>query len=155
MFEDRRTSNESLIHRARSMLETLNMSKRRLAGVKMNGCRVVDPGASWKPPPQGWWKVNVDGAFEPALGGGCGGIIRNTHGDCIAGFVCRQLINSSINAEIWSILHGLKCAWDRGLRNILLETNSIEALKMVQDSNLEDNINEEVFIEIRSLLSRD
>jgi hypothetical protein len=35
---------------------------------------------SWKPPPNGWHKVNVDGSFNTISGSiACDGLIRNQH----------------------------------------------------------------------------
>jgi ribonuclease HI len=79
----------------------------------------------WKPPPEGWAKINFDGSFVENNGdAGAGVIARNHHGDVI--FTAWRSIpncSSAVEAEARACLEGIKLAvqWIRG--PVLLETD--------------------------------
>jgi hypothetical protein len=53
---------------------------------RANTVKEARPVAHWCPPPEGWHKVNADGAYSASEGCGGGGvIIRNHHGEPVAG----------------------------------------------------------------------
>lgn len=62
----------------------------------------------WEKPSLGWVHLNTD---VLALGNpgpvGCGGIIRNEHGDWLRGFSRSIGITSSFIAELWALQDGL------------------------------------------------
>ncbi|KAE8723185.1 hypothetical protein F3Y22_tig00012724pilonHSYRG00007 [Hibiscus syriacus] len=86
----------------------------------------------WKPPPNGWMKFNSDGARNPRDGyATCGGIIRNNIGEWILGYARAVGICSVVEAEIWGVFEGLTHAWNIGERQVILETDSAEALRLL------------------------
>ena len=55
----------------------------------------------WEKPPHGWVKLNTDGAAEGNMGlAGCGDLLRDDHGNWIAGFVRRIGTSTSFVAEL-------------------------------------------------------
>ncbi|MCI28245.1 ribonuclease H protein [Trifolium medium] len=62
----------------------------------------------WKPPVEGWVKVNIDGACKSESVAGCGGIIRNNRGGWLGGFAKHIGSCSAFVAELWGVLEGLK-----------------------------------------------
>ncbi|KAE8717231.1 hypothetical protein F3Y22_tig00110056pilonHSYRG00001 [Hibiscus syriacus] len=60
-----------------------------------------------------------------------GGILRDQDGFFLAGF--NQHLGSStvLHSVLWSVLDGLKLAWHRGYRHLLLQLDSMEAFEMV------------------------
>ncbi|KAI9080706.1 hypothetical protein K1719_037372 [Acacia pycnantha] len=57
-------------------------------------------GASWYPPPDGWLKMNLDGAVTSRGAAGCGGVLRDSRGLWVFGFsfylgVCSPLERKS------------------------------------------------------------
>ena len=101
--------------------------KLRLKGVNLNGCVVVNREERWSLPDKGWVKINVDGAVNQMQQGGCGGVIRDDNGDFIAGFFFKINNCFSLLTEIRAMLHGLKLAWDRGFRKVVIESDSLKA----------------------------
>ena len=65
--------------------------------------------------------------------GGCGGVIRDDKRDFIAGFFFQINNCFRLLAEIRAMLHGLKLAWDEGLRQVVIESDSLEVVNMVQN----------------------
>ncbi|KAF7808072.1 RnaseH [Senna tora] len=63
---------------------------------------------------------------------GCGGIIRDNYGNWIKGFVSNLGYASVLSAEIWGIYHGLVTAWNLGFRKVELESDSSQAIKIIQ-----------------------
>ena len=94
----------------------------------------------WVPPPPGMVKVNVDGAA--ARRAAVVGVIRDELGNWMGGFVTKIGIADALRAELWSILHGLKLAWDMGFRRVILETDSQLAIHVISSRNsLDPNYN--------------
>ncbi|XP_028754982.1 uncharacterized protein LOC114714409 [Neltuma alba] len=69
----------------------------------------------WRRPGEDWIKCNVDGAVNTISGqAACGGVLRNSQGEWIAGFSKYLGKCSAIEAEEWAILSGMNIAWDLG-----------------------------------------
>ena len=82
----------------------------------------------WLPPPDDMVKLNVDASVMLSLGrGGVGGIIRNNSSEWITGFSASVDSCNVLHTEILAILRGLDFAWGHGFRNIVCETDSLEA----------------------------
>ncbi|OIT27716.1 putative ribonuclease h protein [Nicotiana attenuata] len=114
---------------------------------------------SWSFPPLGFIKINTDGSFMPNSGlAGFGGIARDDKGRWIGGF-CGRLnmrATSSLTPELWAIHGGLTLAKSYNLKNVIIETDSSDALMWL---SVEGNVPEShpdrvVMEECRSLISK-
>jgi len=58
----------------------------------------------WNKPPDGWFKLNLDGSSlgNPSLAGGRG-LIWNENGDWIRGYARAIGITTSVAAELWAL----------------------------------------------------
>ena len=77
----------------------------------------------WSPPPQDWYKVNVDAAVFREQGTcGIGVVIRNHKGQ-IMGAMCKQVFFPlwALEAEAKAAEAGILLGWDLGLKNIIVE----------------------------------
>ncbi|KAK4258121.1 hypothetical protein QN277_007613 [Acacia crassicarpa] len=86
----------------------------------------------WVAPGSGWVKLNVDGASrgEGNLAG-CGGLLRGSDGEWIAGFA-RKLGSCSANkAELWGVLTGLQVAKICNLEQIIVECDSVAVVQLL------------------------
>ncbi|KAJ1418541.1 Ribonuclease H domain [Sesbania bispinosa] len=82
----------------------------------------------WNPPPQDYFKLNVDGSCLPSLGRlGAGGVLRDSIGNWIWGFSCSCGQGSSLLVELCALKLGLFIAWDKGCRKLLVDSDSLEA----------------------------
>ncbi|KAK7272851.1 hypothetical protein RIF29_13891 [Crotalaria pallida] len=89
---------------------------------------------SWKRPEEGWVKLNTDGSFFQAPeSAACGGIMRDHIGSFVSAFSCQLGNCSIIDAELWAILHGLRLAYGRGLRRVVMESDSLVAIRFLQE----------------------
>ncbi|KAK9036244.1 hypothetical protein V6N11_078252 [Hibiscus sabdariffa] len=87
----------------------------------------------WIPPEEGWLKLNTDGARSLVDGSASyGGVLRDHNGKWIHGF--NKFIGrcSVVEAELWGISTEMDLAWGLGCRQLIIESDSSEALRMVQ-----------------------
>ncbi|KAJ1425364.1 Ribonuclease H domain [Sesbania bispinosa] len=138
-----RHRNAIVFNQFRASIETLKMqicSQLRIA-IKALKVRNFDQINShlnpilvrWNPPPLGWAKVNTDGSFSPAtLSAACGGVIHDHWGLFLFAF-SNFLGNCSImEAELWGILRGLNTASQIGLKQVIIEDDSVIALQFME-----------------------
>lgn len=66
---------------------------------------------SWTPLPLNWIKINTDGSIMGNLGpAGCGGLLRDSQGQWIIGFIRNIGDTTALAVELWAIRHGLSIA---------------------------------------------
>ncbi|KAI5336413.1 hypothetical protein L3X38_015680 [Prunus dulcis] len=87
---------------------------------------------AWQPPPCGFSKLNIDGSRVSASGCiAAGGIIRNYEGSWIAGFSANLGHGEVLVAEAWALYYGLNLAWQMGLRQITVNSDSALVVDMI------------------------
>ncbi|XP_019266683.1 PREDICTED: uncharacterized protein LOC109244105 [Nicotiana attenuata] len=86
----------------------------------------------WKKPDRGWVKLNVDGCSKgnPGSAGG-GGIIRDQLGDMVKAFAEFYGHCSNNMAEAKAVLHGIKLCNSLGLQNVIVETDSLLIVSII------------------------
>ncbi|CAI0616095.1 unnamed protein product [Linum tenue] len=57
-----------------------------------------------------------------------GGVVRDDQGHFLGAFVMNLGGGSITHVELMGILQGLRCAWELGVRKILLQTDSRAAI---------------------------
>lgn len=88
----------------------------------------------WTFPENGWFKCNVDGACKNnGMATGCSGVILDSSGHWIVGFVRGLGMGSVLNAELWGILLGLQIAWNHGIRKIWIESDSLTSINLIKN----------------------
>ncbi|KAL0281699.1 UNVERIFIED_CONTAM: putative ribonuclease H protein [Sesamum radiatum] len=86
----------------------------------------------WRKPPEGWYKLNADGASKGNPGiSGAGGILRDQLGKVI--FAFQEPLGNATNtqAELSAIYRGLQICFSRGLRKIWIETDATAIIKII------------------------
>lgn len=84
---------------------------------------------------------------------GCGGVVQDSSGRWLCGYMLNLGSMDPLPAEIWSIWKGLKLLWGRGFWRVALESDLKEALNRIfsrKPSNLDPLIHE-----IHGLLNND
>ncbi|KAF7842298.1 ribonuclease H [Senna tora] len=85
-----------------------------------------DAEKDWKPPDEGWFKVNSDGSYwshSDEISFGC--VIRKDDGTWFSGFSKKLGKGSIFLAEIWGAFLDLKLTWECNIKKVILETDSI------------------------------
>ena len=79
----------------------------------------------WNKPQEWWFKLNSDGASLGNLGkAGGGGLIRDSYGKWIKGYMRYFGINTSIIAEFWALRDGLTLASQLGITHLAVELDA-------------------------------
>ncbi|KAK8556676.1 hypothetical protein V6N12_003073 [Hibiscus sabdariffa] len=94
----------------------------------------------WQRPELGWVSLCTDGVISPATGiGSVSGVFRTDDGSWIYGFNKSIGIMQPLQAELWGIFVGLQIAWDIGFERLLIQSDSKEAIKLLNDNDVASN----------------
>ncbi|CAL1358711.1 unnamed protein product [Linum trigynum] len=89
---------------------------------------------AWSSPVEGWVKLNIDGASNGNPGmAGVGGVLRDSMGHWIVGFMAKIGEATAALAELWAFYHGLDIAWKSGYRQIVVESDSQLAIQLLNN----------------------
>ncbi|KAL4284759.1 hypothetical protein GQ457_16G014900 [Hibiscus cannabinus] len=95
----------------------------------------------WTPPARGWHKLNSDGARRVLNGwASCGGVICDSFGNWCLGFSKFVGICSVVEAELWGVFVGLLCAWNLQLPKLVVEIDSMDALRLLQSNSHQQGV---------------
>lgn len=76
-------------------------------------------------PQNGWFKLNTDCGVDVNSGNAtAGGLVRGPKGDWVLCYGRNLGISSVLEAELQAISDGFKTSWDKGVRRLLIESNS-------------------------------
>ncbi|CAL5385783.1 unnamed protein product [Camellia sinensis] len=76
--------------------------------------------------------MNTDSKGDPG-DGGFGGLVRDEKEIWICGFYGKLTNCSSIEAEIWALYRSLTIAFEKGYKDLIIETDAMEALDMLKE----------------------
>lgn len=111
---------------------------------------------SWINPDTGWFKVNVDGALSAMFSASCGGVIRDASGNWVKGFSRNLGIFSSAKVfltELVAVRTGVELAMSLDLANVIIETDSMEVVEVLLNSEGVTHRYEQVILDILRLQS--
>ncbi|KAK8548099.1 hypothetical protein V6N12_061021 [Hibiscus sabdariffa] len=63
----------------------------------------------------------------------CGGVLRDADRRWIMGYTKRLGVCSVLDSELWGLFEGLLSAWSLHIRYLLVETNSLEAYRIITE----------------------
>lgn len=110
---------------------------------------------AWKRPDEGVVKVNVDGSFCRSSGrAGFGGLLQDHDGSWLVGFSGFLGFSNIIMADLKAIQTGLSMAWQRGFRNLICESDSKEAIRLVEEAYIDYHHLSSVISNIRDWLQK-
>ncbi|KAK8562688.1 hypothetical protein V6N12_010759 [Hibiscus sabdariffa] len=90
------------------------------------------PESRWRTPKTAWVKVNVDAAVSTLdSSAGVGVVCRDCNGRWMSGVARAVGRCTALVAELWAIHDGLLHAWSTGYRFIEMESDCLEAVKVV------------------------
>ncbi|RZB56873.1 hypothetical protein D0Y65_045822 [Glycine soja] len=87
----------------------------------------------WSAPISPFVKLNIDGSSLGNPGSlGFGGIVRDSRGFWFSGFYGHFDHTTNIHVELLAILNGMRHAWNNGFRHIIIETDSLVAIHLIE-----------------------
>lgn len=108
----------------------------------------------WKPPPMGFYKINVDASFHASTNqAGWGFVARDQEGRFLeggAGSISRAA--NALHAETLGILRSLERVADLGMTRIIIETDVTTVGKAITSTELDRSIYGCLFRQIRELM---
>lgn len=84
----------------------------------------------WIPPDGNTFKLNVDGSRRTTQTAG-GGLLRDQNGNAIFAFSSFYGDQSTIQSELQAIMEGLQICRQRGIHNLIIESDSMLAVNMI------------------------
>ncbi|VFQ84939.1 unnamed protein product [Cuscuta campestris] len=108
----------------------------------------------WQKPDNDTFCLNVDGSVD-GTGASCGGVLRGHDGNWIGGFMCSCNTKHPTVAEAWAVLQGLKWAWKKGLRKLIVQCDSLECVEWIHGRHTTRGPAREVIEACQSWMGRD
>jgi ribonuclease HI len=109
----------------------------------------------WKPPKEGFIKLNTDEAVVNSQTAGCGGVIRGTQGEWIRGFAKNIGWCNAFVAELWGVYEGLKCARSLGFNKVEVNIDDIAVVNVIKKRKSHSLIGRTILQQIWKLLDED
>ena len=92
----------------------------------------------WERPQGGWACLNTEGAVVRNLGrAGCGGLIRNEHGEWLGGFSRSIGCSNSFMAELWGLRDGLNLCNEMQLSVVDVQLDAKAVISLSIRKNLD------------------
>ncbi|KAE8715696.1 hypothetical protein F3Y22_tig00110160pilonHSYRG00138 [Hibiscus syriacus] len=92
-------------------------------------------------PPDRWIRLNTDATIDTYTSlGSIGGVFRSSAGDWIIGFHKSIGITTPLQAKLWAIYIGLQLAWTHGFDLLQIQSNSLQAIKLLNEANLDRDL---------------
>ncbi|KAK9036128.1 hypothetical protein V6N11_078144 [Hibiscus sabdariffa] len=133
IFEPEDVRWESILVQGRCMQQESIVANRSAVRENVQSASVPRCEVRWQQPAVGWHKLNTDGAVCVESGmASCGGVIRTDAGGWVIGFSKRLGIYTALEAELWGVLEGLLSAWSVGIPRLVLEVDSLDAVRLIQ-----------------------
>lgn len=102
---------------------------------------------------EGEVKLNIDGARSHQRNtASVGGVICDANGKWILGFAMKVGSCSMLNAKLWAIYKGLTVCWERGCRQVIVESDSMLAVHMLRKQGVNINNHYTLIMSIKRLL---
>ncbi|XVF36663.1 hypothetical protein REPUB_Repub19eG0076600 [Reevesia pubescens] len=109
----------------------------------------------WEKPPLHAVKINVDGSVSKDTGMAfAGGVIRDNNGEWITGFNYRVGTCNITTAELWGIYQGIILCWNKGYREVELESDSTVAIKKINTAHNQFDTDGSLVGAIQGILQR-
>ena len=83
---------------------------------------------------------------------GCGGLLRDDHGNWLVGFARRIGTTTSFVAELWGLRDGLSLCYNLNIPSIIVELDAKAIVDIFQNSSYENNIISRILDDCRQLM---
>ncbi|CAN1809468.1 Putative ribonuclease H protein At1g65750 [Linum perenne] len=109
----------------------------------------------WKPAPAPSFTLNSDGSVDrPSGNASAGGVLRNWQGRSIDAFTANLGKCSITRAELTGIIIGMERAWNAGVRDLEIQTDSLTAVGLLNNAKATDHQHASLIVQFSSLLDR-
>ncbi|KAM0862252.1 hypothetical protein ACQ4PT_045377 [Festuca glaucescens] len=112
------------------------------------------PMVHWRPPEEGWHKVNTDGSFSRDSGwGGGGAVLRDHHGEFSAG-ACHffPLASDPERTELLACRRGVQLAQQMGVSKLVLKSDFLNAVTKLRSQDVDRSVHGPLVEEVKEML---
>ncbi|KAF7803041.1 hypothetical protein G2W53_042152 [Senna tora] len=154
VFNGKKEEAISLLPILKIQLEDFNNATKVMKEISNDSNRENTQG--WVAPEVDWIKVNTDGSYYSEQNSmACGGVARDKDNNWIFGFSKRLGRGNALHAEIWGILQGLKIAWEKGYKKVIIESDSSLAIQLALGTNDQPHYIGQIIKDIHTLVNKD
>ena len=119
-----------------------------------NLVRKVSKEIRWEKPPLGWKKLKTDGSVVGCLEReGCGGVVRDEHGNWVAGFTRHVGATNSFAAELWGLRDGLLLCSSLNIPCLIVEMDAKVIVDVIKNSAYVNQIISPILDDCRQLMT--
>ncbi|CAN1194412.1 Putative ribonuclease H protein At1g65750 [Linum perenne] len=157
IFEGKNVSVHGILGQGRYWLNASSSAYQSVAALKRpQGKEGTTAQICWAPAQGPAFTLNTDGSVKvSARRSAAGGCLRNSEGRVIDAFAA-NLGNCSITrAELTGVVIGMERAWDIGIRNIEVQTDSAVVVNLVSKDALGDHQHAALTSKFKNLIRRD
>ncbi|KAH9667915.1 Endonuclease [Citrus sinensis] len=90
----------------------------------------------WRAPVWLSVSLNTDGAKKGFSQTGAGGLLRDFNRNWIMGFIVNLGTCSVLSAELWGLLHGLRMAWENGIRRVQVGVDNKSVVHLLTNTGV-------------------
>ena len=109
----------------------------------------------WEKPPEGWIKLNTDGCAAGSMGlAGCGGVVRDSHGEWISGFSRHIGITNSFVAELWGLRDGLLLCSNLNVPFLIVELDAKSIVEIFCNTGYVNDVISPIMDDCRMLITK-
>lgn len=102
-------------------IKDITYAQEQQAQITLRGVTRQEKRIGWSCPCPSWLKLNTDGASKAnGLKAAAGGLLRDEFGHWQGGCTQNIGVGSTLAAELWGVLQGLKLAWRLGIAHLKL-----------------------------------
>ncbi|KAK8555230.1 hypothetical protein V6N12_009378 [Hibiscus sabdariffa] len=107
VFGEHNHCGNSVLQRSLRILHEATAGRSLLGAIRPLSCTSANVLGRWVKPPQGWCKLNTDGAVNRSPGMvSSGGVVRNEEGNWLIDFDRRLGVCSVLEVELWGLFEG-------------------------------------------------
>ena len=123
--------------------------------LEVNGKKIQSPANQlWRPPPENFYKINIDGAYDPnTRTGEWGFVVRDSNGEVLlvgAGKISRAA--SAIQIEGIAALKAIQRAAQLGMTRIILETDASVLVSALRSIDIDRSVHGCLVRQIQDLM---
>ena len=120
-----------------------------------NPVRKISKRIRWEKPPRRWKKLNTDGSIIGCMErAGCGGVVREEHGNWVAGFTRHVGTSNSFAAELWGLRDGLMLCCGLNIPYLIVEIDAKVVVDVFQNSDHVNHIISPILDDCTHLMTR-
>ncbi|CAN1164676.1 Putative ribonuclease H protein At1g65750 [Linum perenne] len=156
VFEGKTSSTATTVERSKFWVGVSDLAIIKARRLREDGrTHKVEATISWKPANAPCFTLNTDGSVERANGdASAGGVLRNWQGRTVDAYTANLGKCSITRAELTGIIVGMERAWNAGIRELEIQTDSLAAVRLLTNDKATEHQHASLIAQYNRLLDR-